>query len=190
MSIYTIYKFVNLINNKSYIGFTKKNPSKRLIEHKSAVNTGSDYALHEAMRKYGVDNFKFEIVYQSWDKHHTLNIMEPYFIKEHNSFISENGYNMTYGGQGGMLDKIHSEKTREKMSSAWTEERKRKCSRRMMLNNPSKSETVKQKMSLAKIGKSPPNKGKKCNWVSIHNKAKFTGRSWIKDPETGKRVWC
>lgn len=51
------------------------------------------------MLKHGVDNFAFEVIYQSCDKDYTKNIMENHFIIEYNSF--NNGYNMTLGGDGG-----------------------------------------------------------------------------------------
>lgn len=55
--------------------------------------------FHKAMKKYGIENFDWEILYQSMERDHTLKTMEPYFIQEQNSFIP-NGYNMTRGGDG------------------------------------------------------------------------------------------
>ena len=184
MRIYTIYKIVNKINNKLYIGFTGKNPNKRLIEHKSAVNTGSDYALHEAMRKYGLDNFEFEVIYQSLDKNFTLNVMEPHFIEKYNSFINQNGYNMTYGGQGGMLDKTHSEETKNKMKIAWT----KRTNRAKNLRKFTRQDI--EKSAARRRGIPSWNSGKICPQISKNNFGhKCKGKTWRKDPETGKRVW-
>lgn len=102
MTIYSIYKITNLINNKIYIGFSK-NPAYRYKTHlKNMKNKNGkcyNYILYCAFRKYSPENFLLEIIYQSKDKEHTLKIMEPYFIKEYNSF-GKNGYNMTSGGEG------------------------------------------------------------------------------------------
>lgn len=54
--------------------------------------------FHSALNKYGKENFDWEIIYQSKDIIHTLNIMEPYFIQQYNSI--ENGYNICKGGEG------------------------------------------------------------------------------------------
>lgn len=106
MSIYTIYKATNIINEKSYIGFASNLP-KRISRHKTSFNnqTNNNYksAFYSALRKYGWDNFTWEVLYQSKDKHHTLNEMENYFICEYKSyggFVDCNGYNMTLGGDG------------------------------------------------------------------------------------------
>jgi len=102
MIIYTIYKIVNKINGKVYIGFTSKNPPhKRWITHISQLNNPkySKLALYKSIKKYGKDSFDFIVIYQSKDRNHTLKIMEPHFIKEYNSF-GLNGYNLTEGGEG------------------------------------------------------------------------------------------
>jgi group I intron endonuclease len=97
-----IYKVTNKINQKKYIGYTK-NFRERKNRHKdSALKRNSPFVFHQAIRKYGWDNFKWEIIYESWDAEHCLTIMEPYFINEYNSF-GEHGYNMNKGGQKGML---------------------------------------------------------------------------------------
>lgn len=49
------------------------------------------------MRKYGSESFVIESIYESKDINHTLNVMEPYFISEYNTFEGI-GYNMTPGG--------------------------------------------------------------------------------------------
>ena len=98
MIIYSIYKSTNLINGKVYIGFTK-NGLNRSHGHIFAKKTNNPF--HNALRKYGKESFIWEIIYQSIDQDHTLNVMEPYFIKEYNSYIdfsNSNGYNATLGG--------------------------------------------------------------------------------------------
>lgn len=101
MIIYSIYKIVNQVNGKVYIGITN-NPTRRHKRHiadSKILNT----PLYKAMRKYGSDKFETNIIYQSLDKEHTLKCMENYFITEYNSYIGHrngHGYNVTLGGEG------------------------------------------------------------------------------------------
>jgi|688.fasta_scaffold209823_3 group I intron endonuclease len=102
-SIYSIYKFTNKINSKSYIGKTIDIPT-RYSKHKKIAESGLGFAIHNAIRKYGIDNFTFEIIFQA---NNTLitektftDIFENYFIKECRSHVTEHGYNLTWGGEG------------------------------------------------------------------------------------------
>ena len=59
-----IYKITNLINNKIYIG-QSVDIKKRWATHKrQAFIKGKEYDkyLYRAIRKYGIDNFSFEII--------------------------------------------------------------------------------------------------------------------------------
>jgi group I intron endonuclease len=94
--IYTIYKSVNRKTNQVYIGFDSKWPNRQKV-HKSASKNGNS-KFYNAIRKYGWDSFDWEIIYQSKDRDHTLNVMESYFIEQYNSFNT--GYNLTLGGDG------------------------------------------------------------------------------------------
>lgn len=99
MIIYTIYKIVNQLNGKVYIGFDSKWPNRQLNHKKNYKNfKKKHFKLYRAMNKHGYDNFKFEVLYQSWDLKYCLHKMEPYFIEIFDSF--KNGYNMTLGGEG------------------------------------------------------------------------------------------
>jgi group I intron endonuclease len=110
MSVYSIYKVTNLINGKVYIGFTSNFPArKRLHKHNSLKN--KNYVFHNAIRKYGWNNFDWQIIYQSKDKNYILAEMEQYFINEFSS-LHPIGYNMKTGGSGGNL----SESARLKIS--------------------------------------------------------------------------
>lgn len=87
-----IYKTTNLINGKIYIG-----------KHKSLVFDvkyyGSGLYLKAAIAKYGIDNFKCELV--EWcDTLKDLNLREIYWIKYFNSQSKEIGYNISSGGDG------------------------------------------------------------------------------------------
>jgi hypothetical protein len=110
MSIYSIYKITNIINNKIYIGFCS-NFKKRIYRHKyNAFFLRRNQYLYNSLRKYGLENFIFEEIYVTKDKEHCLSEMEPFFIKE---FGAE--YNMTKGGEG-CLGYKHTEKTKKILS--------------------------------------------------------------------------
>jgi group I intron endonuclease len=101
-----IYKIENLINGKVYIG-KSIDIDNRIRNHKSeSFNSKSnayDTAIHRAIRKYGVDNFSFEIVEECGRV--DLNQKEQYWIDCYDAF--ENGYNMTLGGEGRpMIDEV------------------------------------------------------------------------------------
>ena len=52
-----IYKHTCVVTNKSYIGYTTKSMEDRWKEHIDMVNLGSKFYFHNAIRKYGSDNF-------------------------------------------------------------------------------------------------------------------------------------
>ena len=112
MVIYSIYKATNTINGKVYIGFDSKWPF-RMYKHKER-SVGHNQTLYQAIRKYGWVNFKWEVIYQSYDGEHCLSVMEPHFIKEYNSYT--HGYNMTLGGDGCVGFK-HSDETKSHLSA-------------------------------------------------------------------------
>ena len=94
-----IYKFTNLVNGKIYIG-QSINIEERRKSHIRASNSkkcnGYNYYLHKAFRKYGLENFKFEVIEEC--NKEQLNEREMFWINQYKSFLFENGYNMTTGG--------------------------------------------------------------------------------------------
>ena len=122
MYIYSIYKATNIITGKCYIGFDSNWPARKTKHLFDVVNPNSksyNCNFYRALRKYGIENFTWEILYQSLDGPHCLNTMESHFISEYNSF--QKGYNMTKGGEGTLgkqswLGRKHSEETKLKMS--------------------------------------------------------------------------
>lgn len=112
--IHSIYKFTNNINGKVYIGYTKDIKSRCYYHKRNSQLLKS--AFYDAIKKYGWDNFTFEVIYQSLDGNYCHNIMEEYFIREYNSHIDQGfGYNLTYGGDG---QRSPSDEIRYKIGSA------------------------------------------------------------------------
>ena len=94
-----IYRIINKIDGKSYIGqYCKDNPKQRFTNHKSrARKEDSTEYLYRAIRKHGIENFDFKLICVC--DNNTLNELEIQYIKEFDTF-GPNGYNMTVGGQG------------------------------------------------------------------------------------------
>jgi hypothetical protein len=92
MKKYFVYKAINIINNKCYIG-------KHETSNENDGYMGSGVALNAAIRKYGKANFNREILeYASSSEE--LNMLESKYITE--DFLnSSNSYNCAPGGQGG-----------------------------------------------------------------------------------------
>lgn len=92
-----IYKIEDKINQKVYIG-QSTNITTRWRRHRSeANNLNNSYPLYCAMRKYGLENFSFEIIEECSKE--DLDSRERYWIKEFDSYY--NGYNQTSGGKTG-----------------------------------------------------------------------------------------
>ena len=90
-----IYKITNNINGKLYIGQTIYPLSYRYTNHLSDARNGRGYAMASAIRKYGQNNFKIELVEECDEDQ--LNDLEVKYIKQYNS-VTPNGYNLTHGG--------------------------------------------------------------------------------------------
>lgn len=91
-----IYKLTSP-SGKVYIGQTQKTFKKRLSTHISATKSGKKNKINNAIRKYGLDNFTKEILYDT-NNLDILNQKEMEYIKLFNS-VNE-GYNHTLGGEG------------------------------------------------------------------------------------------
>ena len=97
-----IYGYLNLITNKWYVGQTSMTVEERHRLHISGATheKASDYncLFHKKIREYGIENFKLVILEEVPNKQN-LDEREQYWIKEKHSFVQENGYNLTIGGQ-------------------------------------------------------------------------------------------
>lgn len=100
-----IYKTINLVNGKLYIGQDSKNDSNYL---------GSGSLIKKAIKKYGRENFKKEILEHCQTKEE-LNKREIYWIEKLNTI--EEGYNITTGGEGTVGYKF-TEEQKNKMSQS------------------------------------------------------------------------
>lgn len=111
-----IYKYTNKINGKAYIGQTVDSKNRHLKHLKSSYDKKQkDYGVyfHKAIRKYGIDNFKYEIIVvisspSKEELRRQLNKAEIFYIDQFDTY--KNGYNLTIGGEGSFGCK-HSEES-------------------------------------------------------------------------------
>ena len=96
-----IYCITNKINNKQYIGSTINKPNIRFNQHKCAAYneknlTKYQYPLYQAFRKYGLENFSFEVLENFYDSitEEQLRRIEKDYISKYNT-LCPNGYNQT-----------------------------------------------------------------------------------------------
>ena len=95
--MYYIYKATNTINGKFYIGRCVGEIKEREYKHWwYATNKQSNAPFSNALRKYGRDAFKWEMVEECL--YENVGEREIYWIKELKS-----QYNATLGGDGGRL---------------------------------------------------------------------------------------
>jgi group I intron endonuclease len=107
-----IYLITNKINGKGYVGqsINHLNSSRWSSHIKGKQNT----AISRAIKKYGKENFYFDIIDITAENQDELNSLEIYYIQKLNTFGF--GYNMTTGGNYGQ----RSEETKRRQSVANT----------------------------------------------------------------------
>ena len=94
-----IYKITNKVNGKVYIG-QSINIKQRWRDHKKDAFWRNglcyNYPLYRAIRKYGIENFSFEVLEECEEIQ--LNEKEIYYISLYNATNVEIGYNQAAGG--------------------------------------------------------------------------------------------
>lgn len=153
--MYEVYLVTNLINGKHYVGITSQGVETRFKEHLWEAHKGSKTIFHNALRKYGVENFKLETL-ESDIPQELAEERERYYIKAYDSYYpSRKGYNMTEGGNG-TVGYIFTEEDRKKLSESnkgrkFTEERNEHL-RQVMTGREYKPEW-KEALSQSRLGR-------------------------------------
>ena len=160
---------MHLASGRCYIGQTIQDPNRRRLEHISdSRHTTKEYHFHNALRKYGVDSFVFEVI-DSANSLEELNLLEEKYVDQYDSI--NNGFNIRQAGG----NKLHSEESKQRMSEAQkaAHERRRKSNGGVEKTRPHKKHTF--------IGPG-------CN-LGIKKKEAFSKgtKSW--KLENGIRVW-
>ena len=178
-----IYLITNNINKKTYVG-QRKCPIDEIPETDDYMASG--VYLHEAYKKYGVENFSKEILAICHSKQ-TVNILEIAYIELYRS-IGKAEYNIAKGGNNGDFCYFSEESKRKKTESMkryyankiWTEEEKdkfrywkgkkhtpeqvkRNSESHKGLNRYPKTEEHRRKIAETLKGSIPGNKGMKMN---------------------------
>jgi group I intron endonuclease len=194
---YIIYKTTNIISNKYYIGC-----------HQTVNLTdgylGSGKHLKRAIKKYGIENFTFEIL-------HILPTKEEMFRLER-ELVNEDlvkdplSYNLKIGGSGGnpgvvgaFKGKTHSDETKEKQRQAslkqvTTDQKRIKLSQNNWAKtNPElfrkhasaanlgkpKSSEQRKKQAEAQQGKKLVNNGILSKWASATELSELILQGWV-----------
>jgi len=145
----TIYKIVNIVNDKVYVGQTLHSAKRRFDCHMWASRQeGHGKKFHNAIKKHGAKNFTLIEVEKCGRD--ILDEREIFWIAYYDSY--KNGYNSTTGGESGFF---HSDETKEKIRQMSTgrkhsEETKKLISKIGM--GRTHSDEAKKKISIAKTG--------------------------------------
>lgn len=182
--MYIVYKITNLINDKIYVGVHKV----------SDINLndgymGSGNAIRTAIKKYGKDNFKKEILV-SFEEAEAAYLAES-MVVDMDFVLRKDTYNMKCGGFGGAsgLGKTH-----PNYGKKISDEQKAKQSIAMTGRKHSDDHKAKQSIAMigdknpqfGKVGKLSPNYGKPC---SDETKGKLSiTKLGHKNPNYGKKM--
>lgn len=152
-----IYKATLKFDGRVYIGQTVKHLAKRITEHKHAgKNPKYDY-FHSAIKKYGIENFDWEIIKECFSKQE-LDLEEDKFIELYNSRNSDKGFNLKAGGSYGK----HSEETKKIISEGKIAEKNGMFGKEPWNKGKNLTDEHKNKIKTKfKKGQVPWNKGKK-----------------------------
>tara|TARA_E500000318_G_scaffold67984_4_gene62774 strand:+ start:5035 stop:5700 length:666 start_codon:yes stop_codon:yes gene_type:complete len=138
-----IYKIVNTVNNKIYIG-SSSNIKHRWVVHRSYLNNNKhpNKHLQYAWNKYGPSSFKFSVIKEM---NTGIREEEQRMIMETKCFDRNIGYNVSLNTQAPMAGKTHTEASIAKMSEA-------KKGNKNNFYGKTHTEETKQKISDSKKG--------------------------------------
>lgn len=200
---YFVYKTTNLINGKIYIGKHKTSDmGDRYI--------GSGKLLKLAISKYGLENFKFEVL-EFFDTEQAMNTAEAELVTEEFCLQKDN-YNLCVGGRGG-FSYINRDQEKRKQKNQLARRRanesgalaKAQNAMRLFREDPQKVQAASQKRRETKMLKYGTNQPKKPDnfqhsadtrlKMSLSKKGKFKGSEssqfgtmWITNNVINKKI--
>lgn len=150
-----VYLITNLINNKKYIGSSRKDSI-------DLQYYGSGRRIKSAIQKYGKENFTREIL---WEGKGDARNIEAFYLEKYKAASNPLFYNMTNDARGNTL---HKDETKHTVSEKLTGRKfsKEICEKisKAKLGKPNtkkgKSDGPKPGVSVAHKGRTSPNKGK------------------------------
>lgn len=113
MKSYSIYSIKNSVTGHIYIGQTNS-IGKRFSAHRRELerNVHYNYQLQNSFNKYGLYNFKFEVIETNIICPLVIDTKEKYYIKLYNSMNPDFGFNRESGGSKNKTTCIESRKAR------------------------------------------------------------------------------
>lgn len=146
-----IYKVINKLNSKVYIGKTTRTSLQRWAQHLSEAynpkHAAYDFYFHRALRKEGKNNFSVEVV-EVVETEQELNIREKYWINYYKELLgADKVYNTAEGGNGGNTRGTgwhHTDEAKQKMREHHNYNSHK--------NRPKHSEETKRKIGKANSG--------------------------------------
>lgn len=175
-----VYLFTNIKNGKKYVGqaFDGESRYKQHIRASFRQDGSRDYncAFHNAIRKYGPENFTFEVLHSNLTKEE-MDYWEIYYIKFYDTLVKNGkGYNISSGGSNG---NNFAGKTPEEMEII-----KRKIGEKSKGRKPNLGKTMSDK-SKKKLSDSQKERLKDKTKCGMHGK-KHTEESKQKNSESRK----
>jgi group I intron endonuclease len=171
-----VYCCTNKINGHRYVGQTIQTLEKRIIAHRAEMSRGSNFPIHNALRKYGAEKFSWETMAFCEDRDNR-DSLENFYIRYFGSKRPD-GYNLTDGGDGRRGPQ--SDESKIKMSETWSR-----------IGHPMTgkhhSEETKKKISEAKIGCRGTRNGMHCS-EEMKDKIRKTHTGFHHTEETKKKI--
>ena len=165
---WVVYKALNTITNKCYIGISR-NFETRKQQHLLDAKRGTGFRFHESIRKYGEDAFEWSIIDTCETQEEAVE-KEFKYVKLYNSYI--NGYNDTKGGPVNPMDCDRVKQKHDEVMGS--EEVRRRISNTM-------SNLIKAKGGVSKATREKQSNNMKGN-------THWKGRSVFCEDESGKVV--
>lgn len=173
-------------SGKVYHGITVRAVESRLSEHSRRALLGDKtLPLHRAIRKYGINAFKVEIMNPSTDIDE-LHALEVAAISRDNSY-APNGYNATFGGEGA-VGRVCSKESRDNYRRAaerklvrMKEQRASRTPEQIAAEKANRSAATKKKWADGAYGKP---KTEEQLAIEKANKSAASKASWVKSAKT------
>jgi hypothetical protein len=138
-----IYRLTNKVNNKMYHGQTTEEDINDRWNTYKKLRCTKQPKIYRALKKYGPENFLFEVIDITPQNQQQLDDLEIYYVAKFDSW--HNGYNCDPGGTGGK-GRTYSDTYKKKMSINLTGQGNPMFGRKQ-------SDETKRKIALTKIGK-------------------------------------